>query len=257
MSAMINRYQPAVSIFPLGDSAITAELGGDADEELNSKALAMQDWLIARRFPGILDIIVAYHSVSVFYDPVRVRQERPDCRQGAFACVRDCLEEAWREARPAFVPERGTIRVPVCYGGEFGPDLEAVAEDKGASAEDCVGWHVGRTYRVFMVGFLPGFPYLGVVDERLRVPRREKPSPVKAGSVGLAGKQTGIYPVDSPGGWRIIGRTPWKLFDRDADMPIRLKTGDRVEFFPISPEEFAAEVARLAGLPRVAGQSPP
>jgi inhibitor of KinA len=236
-----------MSIFPLGDSAITAELTGDFDEELNSKALAMQNWLIVHRFPGILDIIVAYHSVSVFYDPVTVRQGGEECRQwggdnrvGAYGCIRQYLEEAWREAAPSPAPESGAIRVPVCYGGEFGPDLEVVAREKGSSAEDCVQWHAGKTYRVFMVGFLPGFPYLGMVDERLQVSRKEKPTPVKAGSVGLAGRQTGIYPVDSPGGWRIIGRTPWKLFDRDAEIPIRLKIGDRVQFFPIAPEEFAA-----------------
>jgi inhibitor of KinA len=247
MTATINRFLPAVSIFPLGDSAITAELSGDSDEELNSKALAMQDWLIAHRFPGILDIMVAYHSVSVFYEPIGVREGGGDCPQGAYTCLQSYLEQAWQEAAPSPAPDRGTIRVPVCYGGEFGPDLERLAREKGSSVSDCVQWHAGRTYRVFMVGFLPGFPYLGMVDERLQVSRKEKPTPVKAGSVGLAGRQTGIYPVDSPGGWQIIGRTPWKLFDRDGEMPIRFQTGDRVQFFPITPEEFVAH-APIHGL---------
>jgi inhibitor of KinA len=138
------------------------------------------------------------------------------------------------------------LDIPVCYGGTFGPDLPGVAAWAGCTAEEVVAAHTQRSYRVFMLGFLPGFPYLAPVDDRIAMPRRDAPRPlVAAGSVGIAGRQTGIYPFDSPGGWQIIGRTPLTLFDPSHEPPALVAPGQRVQFRPISPSEFDA--ARTAG----------
>lgn len=238
-----------LSIFPLGDSAITIDLGNHVDDQLNRKVLALHDWLQARRFPGVIDIIVAYSSVSVFYDPVIVPSGKRDCPDGVSFCLRQLLQEAWEavgddeEAVPAAeagnVPGGGHFfRIPVCYEGEYGPDLEWVAGEKGISPEEVIRLHHSITYHVYMIGFLPGFPYMGRTDTKLEVPRKERPVPVVAGGVGITGVQTGIYPLNSPGGWQIIGRTPTRLFNPESDPPIHLQAGDRVQFYPITREEF-------------------
>ncbi len=238
------------SIYPLGDSAITIDLGNSIDEQLNSRALAIHDWLQAHRFPGLIDIIIAYSSVSVFYDPAIVRTSKVNAPGGAYGWLNGLLERAGKEVlgtviqnertgRPA---ENGTnghsFRIPVCYDREYGPDLEWVARQKGLSVEEVIGLHHSGHYRIYMVGFLPGFPYLGKIDSRLEIPRKDRPVPVLKGGVGITGLQTGIYPLSSPGGWQIIGRTPLKLFDWQVDPPIRFQCGDHVEFYPISREEF-------------------
>jgi inhibitor of KinA len=242
----------SLTIFPLGDAAITLELGPCIDEHHNIRALAIHDWMQARRFPGILDIIVAYSSVSVFYDPAVVRASGVAGSQGVGSWVEELLWRGWVETgRPgasgggAGSGGRHPFRIPVCYEGNFAPDLEAVAERQGLSAREVIELHCAGIYRVYMIGFLPGFPYLGTVDQRLEVPRKARPVPVTAGGVGIAGKQTGIYSLNSPGGWSIIGRTPVKLFEPEADPPVFLRTGDRVEFYAISSGEFR----RLSGRP--------
>lgn|GEM_PF-295628 len=227
------------SIFPLGDCAITLDLGHLIDEQLNRKALSIQEWLKAHAFPGLKDIIVAYSSVSIFYDPDMVRKQR-DCPDGVYTYIRSLFEEAWAATGglDVQVPSGELIRVPVCYGGKEGPDLEELSKAKNMTIEDIIQLHCSLIYRVYMIGFLPGFPYLGKVDARLETERKSRPVPVSAGGVGIAGNQTGIYPVNSPGGWQIIGRTPIKLFDRAASPPIKFAIGDRVLFYPISQEEF-------------------
>ena len=260
---MILYTNPAVnpsinfSIFPLGDSAITIDLGNHIDIQLNTRALALHDWLQAHRFPGLIDIIVAYSSVSVFYDPVLVRSGRPDCPDGVFYWLERLLKQAWEATKVTDIgdgihaPSKGMasspgnpsghfFRIPVCYEGEYGPDLEWVAREKGLAGDKVIRLHSFCTYHVYMVGFLPGFPYLGKTDPRLEVSRKVQPVPVAAGGVGIAGIQTGIYPLNSPGGWQIIGRTPSKLFNPEIDPPVRLQAGDQVQFYPISREEFTS-----------------
>jgi inhibitor of KinA len=237
-------------IFPLGDSAITIDLGNLIDKQLNTRVLALHDWLQAHRFPGVIDIIVAYSSVSVFYDPSIVRSGKPDCRDEVYYCLKRLLERAWESTMTAgdgnsqddgvALPSGHSFRIPVCYDGEYGPDLLWVAREKGLSREEVIRLHTSSIYHVYMVGFLPGFPYLGKTDPRLEVPRKVQPVPVTAGGVGITGFQTGIYPLNSPGGWQIIGRTPLKLFNPEADPPIRLQVGDQVQFYPISIEEFTS-----------------
>jgi inhibitor of KinA len=236
------------SIFPLGDSAITIDLGNHIDDQLNRKALALHDWLQAHRFPGVVDIIVAYSSVSVFYDPVNVRSGKKGCSGGVSFCLRELLQGAWAAVgkdTEEWVEQENEgnraghfFRIPVCYAGEYAPDLEWVARLKGIRMEEVIRLHYSTIYQVYMIGFLPGFPYLGRIDARLEVPRKERPVPVISGGVGIAGVQTGIYPLNSPGGWQIIGRTPTRLFNPANDPPVHLQAGDRVQFYPIGREEF-------------------
>jgi inhibitor of KinA len=247
------------SIYPLGDSAITIDLGNCIDEQLNIQALAIHDWLQAHRFPGITDIIIAYSSVSVFFDPVFVRPGKANYPNGVYSWIKGLLEQAWEEVMAGFnaggnaghrqdspvsdshsdpAGDSHHFRIPVCYEGEYAPDLEWVARKKGMSSAEVISLHCATAFRIYMIGFLPGFPYMGKIDDRLEISRKDRPVPVMAGGVGIAGIQTGIYPLNSPGGWQIIGRTPVRLFDRNADPPIRLQSGDRVQFYPISREEF-------------------
>jgi inhibitor of KinA len=220
----------APSIYSLGDSALTLDLGNCIDEQLNTRALAIYDWLGAHRFEGIIDRIVAYSSVSVFYDPTLTYDR---------TAISEWLSEAWLQTAAA-PPRSGgrDIRIPVCYEGGYAPDLEAVARGKGLSTGEVIELHCSTPYRIYMIGFLPGFPYMGKIDPRLEISRKTRPAPVIAGGVGIAGLQTGIYPLNSPGGWQIIGRTPLRLFDRNADPPSLLLTGDRVRFYPVSTADF-------------------
>jgi inhibitor of KinA len=209
---------------------MTLDLGNFIEEDLNARVLAIYEWLGSHPLEGVIDRIVAYSSVSVFYDPTQI-VDRP--------AVSEWLLEGWHLTASASLRDDGRdIRIPVCYEGEYAPDLEAVAREKRMSPQEIIDLHCGVTYRIYMIGFLPGFPYMGKIDNRLEIPRKSRPVPVIGGGVGIAGLQTGVYPLNSPGGWQIIGRTPMHLFDRDAEPPILLRTGDRVRFNPLSTAEF-------------------
>ena len=237
---MMTTLDRPFSLYSLGDSAITLDLGHFIDEQLNRKVLAISAWMQEHSFPGMLDIIVAYSSVTVFYDPVITGGRAPVGEDGIYKYVEGLLEEAWEvtDDPEPLSSEGAPVRIPVCYGGPYGPDLEELTRVKNLSREDIVQLHCSTIYRVYMLGFLPGFPYLGRVDPRLETGRKQRPVSVAAGGVGIAGNQTGIYPVNSPGGWQIIGRTPLKLFDPAATPPVKLSIGDQVQFYPVSPEEF-------------------
>jgi inhibitor of KinA len=226
------KFMNTISIYPLGDSAMTLDLGNCIDQQLNSRMLAIYDWLGEHPLKGIIDRIVAYSSVSVFYDPTATYDR---------TAVTEWLLEAWqRTDNPPDRTDGREVRIPVCYEGEYAPDLGEVARQKGLSPAELIDIHSSPEYRIYMIGFLPGFPYMGKVDPRLDVPRKIRPVPVIAGGVGIAGLQTGVYPFNSPGGWQIIGRTPLRLFDRFTCPPILLRTGDRVRFYPVSAAEFMA-----------------
>jgi inhibitor of KinA len=226
-----------LKIFPIGDSSVTIELGNLINEELNLKVQAIQQWLSSNRFEGLKDMISSYSSLSVFYDPVLIRRNYPEAKT-AYEFVKIKLEEAWNNSEIKEQVDSTIISIPVCYDDYFGTDLHFLSKEKGLPKEDIVGLHTYNIYRVYMIGFLPGFSYLGDVDEQLIIPRKSRPVPVAAGSVGIAGRQTGIYPLNSPGGWQIIGRTPVKLFDPFAAIPVKLKMGDRVKFYAITKEEY-------------------
>jgi len=197
----------------------------------------MQQWLLANTFQGQRDIIVAYSSLTILYDPFLVKQHY-HLHNSIFEWVKDRLATAF--ARSVIQPHHNTaiIRIPVCYDEIFAPDLRALATGKQTSIWEIIALHTARIYRVYTIGFLPGFSYMASLDEKLVTPRKSSPEPVAAGSVGIAGAQTGIYPLDSPGGWHIIGRTPVKQFDACTKELVKLKVGDNVQFYGISREEF-------------------
>lgn len=224
----------------MSDRAAVIDLGNTISEALSRRVLAMQQWLRQNAFPGLRDLVPAYSSLTVLYDPMAVSGQFPVREEGqtVFDMVKQKLEDAWRHASDNAVAGGRDILLPVCYDPVFGPDLEEMASQKKMSAQELIQLHCGMPYRVYMLGFLPGFAYMGTVDERLIMPRRTRPRGVLAGSVGIAGWQTGIYPFDSPGGWQIIGRTPVRLFNPENDPPALLAAGDVVRFCPISIEEF-------------------
>ena len=215
-------------IYALSERAAVFSLGNTIDDAINDKILSMHAWLKQHGFNGLKDLVPAYSSLTVLYDPFIIR----------FHQVKQQLEQAWAAPGEDFIHNPDIVSIPVCYDPAFGYDIEAMATAKGMSIDELVHIHCATAYRVYMLGFLPGFAYMGSVDERLITPRKAEPREVAAGSVGIAGAQTGIYPLNSPGGWQIMGRTPVKLFDPQQEPPVRLQAGDTVKFYPITLQEF-------------------
>jgi inhibitor of KinA len=205
----------------MGDSCLSVVFEEKIDLVINARCVALAGALERADIPGLRDVVPTYHTVAVHFDPRRIDRARLQADLNRLSAAATSAQE----------PEPRTIEIPVRYGGESGPDLASVAMFGGCSEEEVVRLHAGVVYRVYMLGFLPGFAYLGVVDRRIAMPRLESPRVrVPGGSVGIAGVQTGVYPCDSPGGWRIIGRTAMKLFDPDGVEPLSLGAGDRVKF---------------------------
>lgn len=226
----------AFRIVSAGDSAIVVEFEERIDPSVNARAIQLADALQTAGLAGVLDVVPTFRSVAIYFDPLHTNGDALLARVEAEASKPASDRDA---ARPP-------VRIPVCYGGEHGPDLAAVAAFSHLEEAEVVMTHTARTYRVFMVGFVPGFAYLGIVDDRIAMPRRETPRVrVPIGSVGIAGVQTGIYPMETPGGWQLIGRTPLKPFDPDRDEPFLLKAGDAVQFYAIDRDHFL-ELARFS-----------
>jgi len=221
---------------PMGDQALIVEFGDRIDPALSAQIAAVAQQLRESHPIGVLDIVPAYTTLALHYDPAAFGAGTPPY-ETLVATI-----ESWLKTQTAAPPPPGRlIEIPVCYGGAFGEDLEALAHSHNLSVEDVIAIHSGATYYVHMLGFVPGFAYLGGLDARLATPRRETPRPhVPAGSVGIGGAQTGVYPLDIPGGWQIIGRTPLQLFKPDAVPPSLLNAGDTVRFVPVSVQEFEA-----------------
>ena len=219
----------AFRIVEAGDSAIVVEFEERIDPAVNARVVAVAGRLRAEPVTGVRDVVPTYRSVAVYFDPLRT----------SYDALVDRLEREASAPVARARPELEVIRIPVCYGGEFGPDLSEVAAFGGITESSVVDLHAGRTYLVFMLGFAPGMAYMGVVDSRIAAPRRETPRVrVPRGSVGIAGSQTGVYPAETPGGWQIIGRTPLKPFDLSRPDPFLMKPGNRVSFFAIDRREF-------------------
>jgi inhibitor of KinA len=234
-------------IFSLGDQAVSLEFNVDViDLSTHQHLMAMKARIEQNRFSGFLDIVLGYRSVTLIFDLVQLIQS--ENLTNGFAFVRDRLELAHHQSlQQSFNASSRKINVPVCYDGKFGFDLDAVCERNHISQEELVRLHTSNTYHVYLIGFLPGFPYMGFVDPQLEVPRHQSPRQnVPAGSVGVAGKQTGIYPFDSPGGWQIIGRTPLALFNPSDSPPVIFQSGDEVSFYSISEHEF--DRIKMSGL---------
>jgi inhibitor of KinA len=218
---------------PFGDAALLVVLGEHVDQAVNDRVhrLAFGLDLRAARMPGLGVPVPAYASVLVPFDPSVLAE---DAVRGVIADALRAAGEAVAAKEPAAAADLGPMtHVPVHYGGAGGPDLAEVAARTGLSEDDVVRLHAGAEYRVFCVGFVPGFPYLGMLPEELALPRRSTPRlRVPAGSVAIAGRQTGIYPSDTPGGWHVIGRTDLSAWDPHRDPPALLEPGARVRFVP-------------------------
>jgi inhibitor of KinA len=223
-------------IVPAGDSAVLIDFGNTIDESINRRVLAFTTRLQSK-LNGIREVVPAYSSISVYFDLPSMRRQTPK-ELLVFDFLKQNIEQILTEPIPLQVQDNKLVKIPVCYDQEFGPDRDRIAETNNIAVDELIAIHASRQYRVYMLGFLPGFSYLGEVDEKIAMPRKTYPQPVEAGAVGIASRQTGIYPLASPGGWHIIGRTPLKLFDPKENEPTLLKAGDIVEFFPVSKDEF-------------------
>jgi inhibitor of KinA len=213
-------------IEPLGDSAVLLRVGDHIDDMVRRRVRAVCARLEAGLPSGTIEIVPAFTTVAVHYDPLRT----------SYADIAAALMALVTDVEEASLPPARTITIPVSYGGASGPDLEHVANHAGFSTDEVVRLHAGAEYVVHMIGFAPGFAYLGGLDARIACPRRESPrTHVPAGSVGIGGSQTGIYPIETPGGWQIIGRTDLKLFDPAREPAAVLQTGDRVRFIVSEP----------------------
>jgi inhibitor of KinA len=230
---------------PLGDVAVVVTLGERIDESTLRQVRALANALLAQSDAGVVDVIPAYTTETVFYEAIGSATESPYARMcrvisecASLARSRNETATAGERKRRARSPK--TVEIPVCYGGERGPDLEDVARQAKLSADEVIELHAQPDYQVCAIGFTPGFPYLGGLPEKLHTPRRPTPRVrVPAGSVGIGGMQTGVYSLPTPGGWQLIGRTPLTLFDAGREEPALLQVGDQVKFCPISPEEFS------------------
>lgn len=228
---------PEPKFLPAGDAALVVELGDAISPEINRKARSLSLALEKGGIPGVFDFLPTYRSVLVFYDPLALS---PAALQDALTRL---LQSPGEDADSA--PQ--AIHIPVLYGGDMGPDIGFVAQNAGISEREVVRIHSGGRYLVYMMGFSPGFAYLGGLDPRLATPRLQSPrAEIPAGAVGIADAQTGVYPVASPGGWQLIGRTPLKLFDPDRSPPALLAAGDYVRFVPLDDADHYQAVLRQA-----------
>ena len=220
---------PQAAFLLMGDRGLLLELGDEISSEVNEKVRRITLAIRSEAIDGIVEIIPTYRSLLILYNPLILSL-------GALKERLRRLEEGLQQAR---FPDPKLTKIPVVYGGFFGPDLEEVAKYHQISTEEVIQLHCSKPYFIYMIGFMPGFPYMGELPEALATPRLKTPRlSVPAGSVGIAQRQTGIYSMESPGGWQILGRTPVRLFDPEKERPALLQMGDLVQFYPISKKEF-------------------
>ncbi|KZM56140.1 MULTISPECIES: 5-oxoprolinase subunit PxpB [Bacillales] len=217
------------SIQPLGDTGIIIQFGTEISEAIYQQIRQYVYWLEQSCIEGIVEWVPAYTTLAVFYRPNIISYDE----------LSQKLLKIGEKIESMPVPDPIVIEIPTLYGKEAGPDIQFVAETNGLSEEEVVKIHSSSDYLIYMIGFVPGFPYLGGMDKRIAAPRKKTPrSRIPAGSIGIAGEQTGIYPLETPGGWQIIGRTPVKLYDPQKQDPILLKAGDYIRFVPITEREY-------------------
>ncbi|MCT4594351.1 MAG: 5-oxoprolinase subunit PxpB [Anaeromicrobium sp.] len=212
-----------------GDRALVMEFGDEISEEINRKVRAMTIGIGKGNIKGIGEIIPTYRSLMVNYNPLEIDYKN---LLKELKILEDQLDSI-------HIPPPQVMEIPTLYGGQYGPDMDTVADHNGLTFDDVIRIHSSREYLIYMIGFTPGFPYLGGMDERIATPRLKKPRiKISGGTVGIAGDQTGIYPIDSPGGWQLIGKTPLKLYDVHRDTPILLEAGNYIKFVPIDEREY-------------------
>lgn len=212
-----------------GDTSLTVEFGNEISEAINHDIRAYKIALEKAGLPGIVELVPTYRSLMVHYDPAVLPYQE----------LRERLEKLLDDMGEIEIPPSPVLEIPVLYGGEMGPDLPFVAEHAGLSEEEVIRIHSSTEYLIYMLGFTPGFTYLGGMSEKIATPRLKQPRvKIPAGSVGIAGTQTGVYPIDSPGGWQLIGRTPVKMYDPDRETPILPEAGQYIKFYPVTQEEY-------------------
>lgn len=217
------------SIQPLGDTGIIIQFGTEISRAIYQQIRQYVYRLEQIRIEGIVEWVPAYTTLAVFYRPNIISYDE----------LSQKLLKIGEKIESMPVPDPIVIEIPTLYGKEAGPDIQFVAETNGLSEEEVVKIHSSSDYLIYMIGFVPGFPYLGGMDKRIAAPRKKTPrSRIPAGSIGIAGEQTGIYPLETPGGWQIIGRTPVKLYDPQKQDPTLLKAGDYIRFVPITEREY-------------------
>lgn len=220
-------------IIQISETSLIIEFGNEINEDTNRKIRILSEYLDNNSFYWLVEYIPYFCSISVIYDPLIINQKDP------FNFVKNKIENILIKMDFSCNYKENIIEVPVCYGYEYGPDIEYVAQSNNLTINEVIEIHSSGRYLVYMIGFTPGFPYLGGLSEKLFTPRRKTPRiAVPSGSVGIAGMQTGIYPIETPGGWQIIGRTPLKMFDLNRENKTILKCGDIARFYPISTSEY-------------------
>lgn len=235
------RAEPAFNIYYLSESAVTIEFGKEIGEGTLQRINNFNRALLEDPFPGFRTSVPAYVTLSVFFDPLQVIASKELTGVDCYEKVKVFLEKLQKNPVHVTTSKADALTIPVCYGDGFGPDLEEVAKVNKLTTQEVIDLHSNAVYKVYMIGFVPGFAYLGGMDGRIAMPRKPTPrKAVSAGAVGIAGEQTGIYPLETPGGWQIIGQTPLKMFDAGRTQPAVLKAGDNVVFKPITKQEFDA-----------------
>lgn len=228
-----------MKIYPVGDMALSVDFGNVISEKVNEEVMQLEHTLQEEKIPGILEMLPSYRALLVRYDPAQL----------SYALLSEKIGKAQGEKGSGENhSSRKIIRlIPCCYGGKYGEDLKGMEALTGLSEKEIIEIHSGTDYKIYMLGFLPGFVYLGGMDERIAAPRLDVPRVViPAGSVGIGGKQTGVYPIASPGGWRLIGSTPVRFYNPSAEKPILCSAGEYIRFVPVSEssyEKIAADVA--------------
>lgn len=218
-----------IKFLTAGDSAIVMEFGDTIEKEINAKIAAVVENLKKKNIDGILDILPTYRSILINYDPVKI----------SYGEMVEILNGLSKSDKANESDEVRLIEIPTLYGKEYGPDIDFVAENANLSVDEVIKIHSGTDYLVYMMGFIPGFTYLGGLDPRIATPRLKSPRlKIEPGSVGIAGNQTGMYPLESPGGWQLIGRTPLKLFDDTKEPPVFIQAGDYIRYVSIDKEEY-------------------
>ena len=228
----------SITFYPLGEAAIVIQFGETIDEQTNRLVVSFSRHIETCSIPGMIEQVPSLNSITLFYDVM----------QQNYTEIEQSLRNMLRTFEVAHTDAGRIVEIPVCYGGDFGPDLSHVADYHNLSEEEVIRIHAEPIYLVYMIGFAPGFPFLGGLSEKIATPRRESPRvQIPVGSVGIAGAQTGIYSISTPGGWQLIGRTPTELFQPAKDPPSLLQAGDRVKFIPIARETYLVLKGNDAG----------
>lgn len=236
--------EKSLDIKALGDSAVLIKLGEGIHPDIHQQVKNLSFLLSEHPFDGFIESVPAYTNLTVYYSPFLVHQSKTglDTEGSPIEKVTAYIRALAKDISEVPAAEGRLVEIPVLYGGEFGPDLHVVAQTHGLTVQEVIDIHTTPEYLVYMIGFAPGFPFLGGLDERIATPRKLTPrTSIPPGSVGIAGKQTGVYPLETPGGWQIIGRTPTDLFVPEMTPPSLLQSGDKIKFCPMTQQEYDAQ----------------